>query len=498
LARKSAQNLRLYEAQQPPLAYLAYWIPYSVFQGAGLLTRAWVLRIAGSAIASLVIPFGFFAARRILRDPLQAVGVVAVAASMPELAMMVDHGGNEPLAIVLGTACVYGLTLTFDNPRRPLLCALFLGGLLGCALLTKAYLLALIPPIVGVHVVLWWRTPESRRRIAVQLLLTCATAAAIAGWWFGRALLATGTLTGHEVAIAASHSTTPFLRVIEGIQWRRVADFAAFTNIWLGGWSFLVLRAWMYRMVELVMLAACAGLLFRFGKFGFSGVGTGMLAICFTLQFFFWTGMLWFVFTAYLATGDGAEPGYYAYALVVPEVVCLIAGLSALIPAAWKRFIVPGLVVCFSALEVYGTVFCLMPYYGGTTAHVRGTVPAMRLGRFWNGGAGELFRNLAVNKPEFLSAGALLALFVVFLAAVAGIVAVGVLTAREGSGSRPVLISPSENTGTRGFSCVRNFCILTGSTDRVWWGRRFRLPAGTSQILRSEWLRRRMSATLRS
>ncbi len=51
-AETSFTNLRLYEAQQPPLAYLLYSVPYAVFQSADLLTRAWVLRIAGSALLS--------------------------------------------------------------------------------------------------------------------------------------------------------------------------------------------------------------------------------------------------------------------------------------------------------------------------------------------------------------------------------------------------------------------------------------------------------------
>jgi hypothetical protein len=118
---------------------------------------------------------------------------------------------------------------------------------------------------------------------------------------------------------------------------------------------------------------------------------------------------------------------------VVPEAVCLIAGISALVPRLLTRFVVPGLVICFAALEVYGTVLCLMPYYAGITAHTpRGSVPVMQASRLLNGGIPELFRNLAVNKPDFLPPGALLALWVGFLVAVAGIFAVTVLLASAG------------------------------------------------------------------
>jgi hypothetical protein len=443
LARETAQNLRSYEAQQPPLAYLMYSIPYAVFQGAGLLTRAWVVRMAGAVIASLVIPFGFILARRVLGNEPQAVGVAAVIASMPELMLTADHGGNEPLAIVLGTACVYGLCLLAGGARRPLWRALFLGCLLGCGLLTKAYFLTTLPAIGGIFAVLLWRTPGSRRRIAVQLLAVLGAATAIAGWWYWHAIRATGTLTGAQIAIAARQSTMPVLRAIERINWLRVADFALVSHLWLGGWSFLVLRTWMYRILELVFLAGLVGQVANLRRVGNPpGPRSANLAICIAVLLSFWAGMGYYAFTTYLATREAAVFGYYAYALVVPEVVCLTAGLSMLISAVWKRFIVPGLVVCFAAMELYGTVLCLMPYYAGITAHTaRGSVPVMQASRLWNGGITELFRNLAVNKPDFLPAGVLLALWVGFLLAVAGIVAVSVFLAlrgkRDESGTGP-------------------------------------------------------------
>ena len=427
----SASNLRLYEAQQPPLAYLLYWIPYVLLQGADITTRAWALRIIGAAIASFVVPLGFVVARRVFRNEWQAVGVAAVAASMPELIMMVDHAGNEPLAIVLGAGCVYALSLMENHARRPLLRALSLGSLIGCGLLTKAYFLALIPPIAGVYAVLMWRNPGSRGRIGVQLLITLAAATAIAGWWYGRAIYTTGTLTGNEIAIAARHSTRPLLGAIQAIHWGRVADFALLSHIWLGGWSFLVLRTWMYRVIGFVLVVGQVGNLRRVGNP--PGRLSANLAICIAVQVFFWAGLIYLMFSTWIATGEGAEPGYYAYFLVVPEAVSLIAGFSALIPISSTRFIVPALVVCFAAAEVYGTVFCLMPYYGGLTAHsIRGSVPAMHASRLLNGGVAELFRNLAVNKPDFLSPGVLLVLCVSFLLAVVGVVAVSVLLASGG------------------------------------------------------------------
>lgn len=375
--------LRLYEAQQPPLAYLLYEIPYAAFRSASLATRAWVVRIAGSFLASLAIPLGFLLALRVFGNATRALAAVAIVASMPELMMTAGHGGNEPLAILLGTACVLALV-----SRR----ALLTGVLLGLGLLTKAYFLTLIPVVA----VVFFR----QRR---QMLIAFAAAIAIAGWWYARAIYVTGNLTGVQFSAAAAPVT--------GIHWLRVVDFALISHIWLGGWSFLVVRTWMYRAIEICMLAAAIGIALQLARKRLAEP----VAICAGTLLSFAAGMAYFAWATWRATGDAAVFGYYACALVVPEAVCFVAGL-------W-RLLIPAVVTLFGVVEVCGTVFYLMPYYAGmTTQTARGSVPAGRIGEIFSA---ELFRNLAMNKPDFLSPGVLIVLWIVFLAALAAIVAAG-------------------------------------------------------------------------
>jgi hypothetical protein len=419
----NGSQIQLYEAQQPPLAYLVFWLWYPLLRNADLLTCAWMIRMAGAVIGSLVIPLGFLTARRILNNDLSALGVTALIASMPELFMLTDHGGNEPLAIVLATTAVYCLARKW-HPA--------LGIVLGCGLLTKAYFLTLIPAIAVIYAMRWWRQPLARMRIASQLLIVFGTALAIAGWWYGHALYATGTLTGDQVAIAARRSTISSLSAMTSIHWLRVADFTLFTHIWLGGWSFLVLRTWMYRVFEVILAAAVVGLLVKLRK-----LASSPIAICLMLLFFFWAGLAWQALVGFRATGEAGVAGYYAYALVVPEALCLVCGLSALVPLLLRRWIAPALVICFSAAEIFGAVFFLMPYYAGATAHnASGNVPAMHLDQF----SAQVFRNLAVNKTDFITPAVLWTLFVLFLAAMLGIIAVSVIVSLRESvepGARP-------------------------------------------------------------
>ncbi len=387
--------LRLYEAQQPPLAYLLYAIPYAAFQRAHLPTRVWIVRITGSLIVSFVIPLGFLLARRIFGSAVRALSAIAIVAAMPELMMTADHGGNEPLAILLGTACVFALV-----SRR----ALLLGCLLGLGLLTKAYFLTLIPVVV----IVFFRHKR-------KMLIVFAAALAIAGWWYARAFYVTGSLTGAQIA-AAGAKPVSLVHDVTGIDWLRVADFALVSHIWLGGWSFLVVRTWMYRTIELIMLAAGIGIALQLARRRLSEP----IAICAGTLLSFIAGMAWYAYATWRATGEAAVLGYYACALIVPEAICLVAGLTT-------RYLVPAVVACFATIELYGTVFLLMPYYAKITAHTpRGSVPAARIGQIFSA---ELFRNLAANKPGFLSPGILIALWIVFLAALAAIVAAGFLSA---------------------------------------------------------------------
>ncbi len=158
-------GLPLYEAQQPPLAYLLFLPVFLAFQHASLLTQVWVVKIAGAVIASLAIPLAFLIGRRVFRNDWRAAGLTAVIAAMPQLFLLISHAGDEPLALLAGTASVYWL-IRMASVERPLTSALKLGVVLGCALLTKAYFLALIPAVCATCGVLWVGNRARRNQVA--------------------------------------------------------------------------------------------------------------------------------------------------------------------------------------------------------------------------------------------------------------------------------------------------------------------------------------------
>ena len=61
-----------------------------------------------------------------------------------------------------------------------------------------------------------------------------------------------------------------------------------------------------------------------------------------------------------------ATPGWYLYAVVIPEAILVVAGLLAF---KWGKEMVTTTVLFFFALEMYATHFVLIPYYSGLIWH---------------------------------------------------------------------------------------------------------------------------------
>src|SRR5215510_4735909 len=126
---------RVYEAQQAPLYYWLLAPAYRLTAGLPLPTRVWLLRLISLLAASIVIPMGFLAARRIFGEDRRALGVSALIAALPELMMTVCHVGNDSLAVAAGGLFLLALLRWKEQPhsiRR----AITLGTVVGLSLLT--------------------------------------------------------------------------------------------------------------------------------------------------------------------------------------------------------------------------------------------------------------------------------------------------------------------------------------------------------------------------
>jgi 4-amino-4-deoxy-L-arabinose transferase-like glycosyltransferase len=406
-----ASAARIYEFQQPPLFYWLSAALYRITGDISLPSRVIVMRIFCVLLASFCLPFGFLIARRVLGNSTLALGAGALIASMPVLTFTATHVANEGLAIGLGTVLVWSVV---ERKRTALLFSL------GAALLTKAYFLAFLPPIV---LLLFCR--NARRSTAIAL----AGAAAIAGWWYWLTWATTGSLTGNVILVHPG--LAEMARTMLRFPALKAADFAWITFLWIGNWSFVVVRAWMYWAMAALCVVALAGIVSLVWK---RNAGVALLS---AFVFSFALAIAYFALGSLVVYGRPDAYGWYACCLVAPIAVLLFLGLRTAIPR-FKAAAGPILVIALGALELFGTHIYLWPYYTGFISHLpNGGLPAFRLAQLGNGGFQTIFQRLTLYKPTWMAPPLLIAAWAMFLIATVALAVVSIYFARLAR-TRPV------------------------------------------------------------
>jgi hypothetical protein len=423
--------LKAYEALQPPLYYWIMAPALWVFRGLGLLGQVLVLRFFSSLVASLVVPLVFLIGLEVWGDGRLALGGAAIVALMPGLALDVARVSNDCLAVVLFTLLTW---LALRAVRAST------GVALGLGLLTKAYFLTAIPAMLAVWVYGAWKARElsavsrqwgrlstcgtqriplatrpdtSEGRLPIgRRMPSCATldalfqpigaagiAALLAGWWYGRNLLTTGTLSGlSESVMLRGTGAGEMARQAAGIGWAKAIDAIFFSHLYFGGWSSLAVRSWMYHLFYIAILSAAVGLVRVLRR---PAILTLLL-----LYFCFWLGQLYNVALLYMSKGLAGSMGWYMYAVVGAEVTLCIAGLRRLVPVRVSGWIAADGAAMFALLDLYTVHAVEIPYYTGMIRHrANGSLGALHWAGFQNVGIGGAVSRLAVFVPVALLVG---------------------------------------------------------------------------------------------
>src|SRR5207249_4789511 len=156
------------------------------------------------------------------------------------------------------------------------------------------------------------------------------------------------------------------------MNWLQAADFTFLTHIWLGNWSFLVVRSWMYHFFSFAAGLAGMGLIFRLLRRPNSDLWLlSGIYLSFLIALGYHAGR------AFQAQGFPGALGYYLFSIVAVEVILAVTGIQAMAPAALSRWFVPAGLICFAALEWFGMSFYSIPYYTGLIARLpNGGIPA--------------------------------------------------------------------------------------------------------------------------
>jgi hypothetical protein len=249
----------------------------------------------------------------------------------------------------------------------------------------------------------------------------------MAGWWYVRTWLATRTLSGEQIDAAATQfGLAGRLGAIRSINWLRVFDSAAATHIWTGGWSFLGVRSWMYRVFELLALVSGAGLAALAGRLAHHGYhrrfgnGDARFSLAACAYVLFCSGLGYFAVVVYLTRGISTALGWYLYGTAGAEAALLGCGFAGLFGARRAVGCVATMAVLASALDLYTVHFVSMPYYSGIIAHTSsGRLATFHISSLQGIGLSGLFARLAMNEPRGVGAPLVAALWTGYLCATA-------------------------------------------------------------------------------
>jgi Dolichyl-phosphate-mannose-protein mannosyltransferase len=429
---EAVPRLPLYEAQQPPLYYWLMLPVYWSVKSLELPTQVWILRLVTVLLGSIVVPVAFLTGRKCFSGERGALGVAVVVASMPQLSIDIFRISNEALSVVIGSLTVLAVITLWSSPPNTSRGAI-VGLAVGSALLTKAYFLSLLLWATFVLVAATLRDSKQRRAPALQLAAGIAVCVSIAGWYYIRVLALTGTFTGEQNDVGAYYSHVSWADAIKRMPWRRIFDFMAVTHIWLGNWSFLVVRTWMYRVVEFVFILALLGLLLQIIRpTGHLAKARSLICILVMPLVLLVAGLCFHAIQSFRSAENIGTMGYYLLCLVVPETIVLLWGLARLMPEGQGLLAVPALTIVFNALEQFGTTFLLLPYYAGAIHHdTRGHLPTLRISQAIQLGYGRLFGGLLVNKPSFMTPSGLMIMMILSAATSAALVIIAFSLAAE-------------------------------------------------------------------
>lgn len=413
-----------YEAQQAPLYY---WVCAAIHRALPrwpLADQVLAMRLLTLLWASLLVPatYGIGAA---LAGSSTGWTAALLLAAMPQVAMTASRVANDgPAGALAAIALLYFLRCRPSG--HPVRSAVW-GVLTGLAMLTKAYLIVLAP-VFGVVAVWEIVRASTRRRHVLAALCFGVAVATVAGWWYWQTAVGTGSLSGEQLEMAAQGSlrggrmlTMP----LSNMPWWRAVDFIAKSHLWLGNWSFLGVRSWMYHLLYGLVAVAGVGTivaLFRRRR----RLASGWLAV-YLFEAAMLAAVLYHSLVSYVVQRVPGTFGHYLDGAIAAEAVLLAIGARTTGGTALPKVL--GL--CLLLVEGFGTHAYLLPYYAGSIAHDgQGNLAAFPAVDSGLAAIDPMARRLAVNKASWVSAGWLELHWVVYLLSLLSIAALLIISHR--------------------------------------------------------------------
>ena len=247
-----------YESHQPPLYYAIAAVLYKVTAGLPRGRQVEVVRLLSTLFGALTIVACWRIARTLLpAEPAVALAVAAFVAFVPMHVNMTAAVDNDALGDLLLALAVLGLLLWVQRGLTWRGAAL-LGAVIGLAALAKVTTLVAFPLAALAAALRYARAGADARRAhpAVALLILCAFAAALWGWWVLRNMLVYGPHDPLALDINRQVVAQPLTGPLNGAAARRFLNIT-FDSFWAQfGWMGIPVPSIYPALAALCALAA--------------------------------------------------------------------------------------------------------------------------------------------------------------------------------------------------------------------------------------------------
>ncbi|MBU0754437.1 MAG: glycosyltransferase family 39 protein, partial [Planctomycetes bacterium] len=370
IQRKKNSIIVQYEAHHPPLYYLLGAFVYRGFEDRNLIDILFAVRLLSVFLASLTVPLGFMALRAWMPGQSRlSMIVMAITVFMPVFYFDTSRVGNDSLGVPLFTGLLWVCGIFWHSDWK-LKYSFGLGLLLGLGLITKAYFLAAVPPIILMILIKILQDRPALKKVLRSFLVILLCTVGIAGWWYIRNCRLYGSFTGLPELLS--------LKEVKPLHWiealkeinlfrflRRIID----THLWPGNWSLLDLPKTTEKIFRLFLIAGLLGFVVRvFRDFFKNTEKKPFWSSCVLISFYlvFLCGMLFHSLQAWGAIGYIQTGGWFLCALIVIETVMLVQGMDFLFSGfilRWKGYLL--FLLFFIGIDLFGIFYRIIPFYTG-------------------------------------------------------------------------------------------------------------------------------------
>jgi hypothetical protein len=256
---------------------------------------------------------------------------------------------NDALVVPLVTWALYYLVLTLRDGTPVHVGGLLLFTLAG--LWTKSFF---VPVVIGILVTLCF---TRRPRVAGLLLLVSLLGIP----WYLFNYYAMGSFTGLPETVSAKTTALGSVRILGSLDWKNLLNTLTSSHVWIGNWSFIQVRGWMYRVIVWGM---------AFAMFGVIRSRALLRAVAPLVVPYgaFLAGIVYYGTQVFQDNGISTASGWYLACFVPLEMILFVSGTKGWLAQRWK---IPAALcqLFFLVLFVYASAFVAMPYYSGHTYH---------------------------------------------------------------------------------------------------------------------------------